>query len=197
MAATTKLNAADVDALVNARHPEPRSLLGYHEYARAGDTPVCIVRVLEPDAAASARALGRRYRRRCGARAAARGRPVRRPRGVSPAAAAVHAAGFVIATAPRPSSTTRITSRRNSPTTISICSAKATTTRCITSSARTRYVVDGLAGTRFAVWAPNAERVSVVGNFNFWDGRKHAMQARGGSGIWEIFVPGCRPGRCL
>jgi 1,4-alpha-glucan branching enzyme len=50
VAATTKLNAADVDALVHARHPEPRSVLGYHEYERAGDTPVCIVRVLEPDA---------------------------------------------------------------------------------------------------------------------------------------------------
>ena len=50
MAAITKLSAADIDALVHARHPEPRSLLGYHEYARAADTPVCVVRVLEPDA---------------------------------------------------------------------------------------------------------------------------------------------------
>src|SRR5260370_14694124 len=41
-----------------------------------------------------------------------------------------------------------------------------------------------------SVWAPNARRVSVVGSFNFWDGRKHAMQARGGSGVWELFVPG-------
>ena len=55
-------------------------------------------------------------------------------------------------------------------------------------------VVDGVAGTRFAVWAPNAQRVSVVGSFNLWDGRKHAMQARGGSGIWELFVPGVGPG---
>ena len=54
--------------------------------------------------------------------------------------------------------------------------------------------VDGLKGTRFAVWAPNAARVSVVGSFNFWDGRKHAMQARGGSGLWELFVPDVGPG---
>ena len=54
--------------------------------------------------------------------------------------------------------------------------------------------VDGVAGTRFAVWAPNAQRVSVVGSFNLWDGRKHAMQARGGSGIWELFVPAVGPG---
>ena len=54
--------------------------------------------------------------------------------------------------------------------------------------------VDGVKGTYSAVWAPNAERVSVVGPFNLWDGRKHALQTRGGSGIWELFVPGVGPG---
>ncbi len=52
----------------------------------------------------------------------------------------------------------------------------------------------GVDGVRFAVWAPNAERVSVVGNFNNWDGRLHPMCARGGSGIWELFIPGLVPG---
>jgi hypothetical protein len=53
VAATTTLNAADLDALVHARHPSPRSVLGYHEFPRAGgDDPVCKVRVLEPDAVA-------------------------------------------------------------------------------------------------------------------------------------------------
>ena len=52
----------------------------------------------------------------------------------------------------------------------------------------------GVDGVRFAVWAPNAERVSVVGNFNNWDGRTHAMRARGASGIWELFIPGLVPG---
>lgn len=47
----------------------------------------------------------------------------------------------------------------------------------------------GVMGVRFAVWAPNAERVSVVGNFNQWDGRIHSMRAHGSSGVWEIFVP--------
>ncbi|MCL1926623.1 MAG: 1,4-alpha-glucan branching protein GlgB [Syntrophorhabdaceae bacterium] len=48
----------------------------------------------------------------------------------------------------------------------------------------------GIAGTAFAVWAPNAERVSVVCNANHWDGRVYPMRIRGESGIWEIFLPG-------
>jgi len=47
----------------------------------------------------------------------------------------------------------------------------------------------GFRGVHFAVWAPNAQRVSVVGNFNHWDGRRHPMRNRGGGGIWEIFIP--------
>ena len=49
--------------------------------------------------------------------------------------------------------------------------------------------IDGVAGVSFAVWAPNARRVSVVGDFNQWDGRRHAMRSLGASGVWEIFVP--------
>jgi len=48
---------------------------------------------------------------------------------------------------------------------------------------------EGSAGVHFAVWAPNARRVSVVGDFNGWDGRRHAMRKRVGTGVWEIFVP--------
>ncbi|MBI3447161.1 MAG: 1,4-alpha-glucan branching protein GlgB [Magnetospirillum sp.] len=50
--------------------------------------------------------------------------------------------------------------------------------------------VDGVDGVHFAVWAPNAERVSVVGDFNGWDGRRHAMRLRHHAGVWEIFIPG-------
>ncbi|MGE5327148.1 MAG: 1,4-alpha-glucan branching protein GlgB [Deltaproteobacteria bacterium] len=53
---------------------------------------------------------------------------------------------------------------------------------------------EGVRGVAFAVWAPNAKRVSVVGNFNHWDGRRHPMRVRGGSGIWELFVPGLAEG---
>ncbi|WP_018293491.1 1,4-alpha-glucan branching protein GlgB [Mariprofundus ferrooxydans] len=48
----------------------------------------------------------------------------------------------------------------------------------------------GVSGVSFAVWAPSARRVSVVGNFNHWDGREHQMRVRGGSGVWELFIPG-------
>lgn len=51
-------------------------------------------------------------------------------------------------------------------------------------------VVDGVAGVRFAVWAPNARRVSVVGDWNAWDGRVHPMRLHPGNGLWEIFIPG-------
>ncbi|OQW95076.1 MAG: 1,4-alpha-glucan branching enzyme [Verrucomicrobia bacterium A1] len=54
--------------------------------------------------------------------------------------------------------------------------------------------VDGVEGVHFAVWAPNAQRVSVVGWFNRWDGRHHPMQSRGGSGLWELFIPALQPG---
>jgi 1,4-alpha-glucan branching enzyme len=54
--------------------------------------------------------------------------------------------------------------------------------------------VDGVEGTVFCVWAPNAQRVSVVGDFNNWDGRVHTMRKLLGSGIWEIFLPGIKEG---
>jgi 1,4-alpha-glucan branching enzyme len=52
----------------------------------------------------------------------------------------------------------------------------------------------GVDGVNFAVWAPNAQRVSVVGDFNGWDGRRHQMRNRADSGIWEIFAPGLTEG---
>ncbi len=54
--------------------------------------------------------------------------------------------------------------------------------------------MDGVAGAKFAVWAPNARRVSVVGPFNGWDGRRAPMRLRQGCGVWEIFLPHVGPG---
>ena len=55
-------------------------------------------------------------------------------------------------------------------------------------------VMEGIAGVRFAVWAPNAQRASVVGDFNGWDGRRHPMRKRHGAGVWELFIPRIGPG---
>ena len=54
--------------------------------------------------------------------------------------------------------------------------------------------MDGVEGVRFAVWAPNARRVSVVGNFNFWDARRNPMRLQLPAGVWEMFIPGVQPG---
>jgi 1,4-alpha-glucan branching enzyme len=54
--------------------------------------------------------------------------------------------------------------------------------------------IDGVAGVRFAVWAPNARAVSVVGDFNTWDERRHPMRGRHGAGVWELFLPRIGPG---
>ena len=56
--------------------------------------------------------------------------------------------------------------------------------------------LDGESGTYFAVWAPNAMRISVVGDFNGWDGRIHQMRRLGDSGIFELFIPGAEAGDC-
>jgi 1,4-alpha-glucan branching enzyme len=63
--------------------------------------------------------------------------------------------------------------------------------QCLGAQAMT---IDGVQGVRFAVWAPNARRVSVVGNFNTWDGRRHPMRLRHGAGVWELFIPRIKPG---
>ncbi|NJN54720.1 MAG: hypothetical protein HC804_08185 [Anaerolineae bacterium] len=54
--------------------------------------------------------------------------------------------------------------------------------------------IAGVSGVRFAVWAPNAQRVSVIGEFNNWDGRRHPMLFHHNSGIWTLFIPGLKEG---
>lgn len=53
---------------------------------------------------------------------------------------------------------------------------------------------EGIVGAKFAVWAPNAVAVSLVGDFNLWDGRAHPMRSMGSSGVWELFIPGLEQG---
>jgi len=56
------------------------------------------------------------------------------------------------------------------------------------------HLVEGIEGVLFATWAPNAEQISVVGDFNAWDARRHPLRARGNSGVWELFIPHLNPG---
>jgi len=56
------------------------------------------------------------------------------------------------------------------------------------------WSIDGVSGVRFAVWAPNAARVSVVGDFNHWDGRRYPMRRHPGAGVWDLFIPGLSVG---
>jgi 1,4-alpha-glucan branching enzyme len=65
--------------------------------------------------------------------------------------------------------------------------------RCLGAQVTTH---EGIDGVRFAVWAPNAQRVSVVGAFNNWDGRRHPMRLRYPSGVWELFIPRLGAGEC-
>ena len=188
-----KLTTADITALVETRHPEPRSVLGYHEVRRGKAEPRSIVRVLEPDAVEVV---------------------VDWPDGGAPPTTLrpIHDGGLFEGEVPRrrPLQPYLLRIRYRSGVELTKHDpyyfapqltefdlhlfGEGNHHHIYRKLGAHPQVVDGVEGTRFAVWAPDALRVSVVGSFNLWDGRKHAMQARGGSGIWELFVPGVVPG---
>ena len=185
----SRLSDADIAALINATHREPRSVLGYHEIPGDGATPSCVVRVLEPDAAY----VGVYWEDEQPEQA----RPLtelhpsgvfegtidfRRP--IVPYRLHIRYRNGAVATKYDPyyfgpqitEFDLHLFGEGNHHNIYSKLGAHPMTR-------------DGLAGTRFAVWAPNAKRVSVVGDFNFWDGRRHPMHALARSGIWELFIP--------
>jgi 1,4-alpha-glucan branching enzyme len=184
-----RLPAGDAEALVGARHPAPRSVLGYHEYPGRGRVPACVVRVLEPDAAEVAVHWSDEE--------ASAARPLKR----------IHPGGLFEGRLPhrRPLVPYRVLTRyadgsehsRPDPYYFSpqlsdydlYLFGEGNHHRIYRKLGAHPEAVDGTHGTRFAVWAPNAERVSVVGPFNLWDGRRHPLQVRGSSGVWELFVP--------
>jgi 1,4-alpha-glucan branching enzyme len=183
-----KLTKAEIGALVSASHHEPRSLLGYHEIPRPETTPLCMVRVLEPGADSVDVYWEDDAEHR---------HPLKR----------IHEAGLFEGSIPyrRPVVPYRLNVKYQSGAESTkhdtyFFSHELSDFDLYLFGQGRHYglyqkfgahlrVREGVKGTHFAVWAPNAKRVSVVGSFNFWDGRKHAMQARGGSGVWELFVP--------
>ena len=188
-----RLTKAEIGALVSASHHEPRSLLGYHEFDRSESTPLCMVRVLEPGAES--------------VEVFWEDEPL-----VLHALKRIHEAGLFEGSIPhrRPLVPYKLRVKFGDANVLTkhdtyFFSHELSDFDLYLFGAGRHYglyhkfgahprVRDGVAGTHFAVWAPNAKRVSVVGSFNFWDGRKHAMQARGGSGVWELFVPGVGEG---
>ncbi len=84
--------------------------------------------------------------------------------------------------------------RRSCPISICTCLGEGNHLRLYDKLGAHPFELDGVAGVAFVVFAPNARRVSVVGDFNLWDGRRHAMRVRG-NGFWEIFAPGAARGQ--
>jgi 1,4-alpha-glucan branching enzyme len=185
----SSLRKAEVDALLSASHREPRSILGYHEFAREGEEPVVVVRVLEPNAVA------------VGVYWEDEEATVARPLTM------IHPGGLFEGRIPyrRPLVPYRLAIRYQDGNTHTrpdpyyfapqitdfdlYLFGQGNHHRIWSKLGAHAEVLDGVAGAHFAVWAPNADRVSVVGDFNHWDGRRHLMQSRGGSGVWELFVP--------
>lgn len=178
------LNPLDIDALVEARHPDPFSMLGLHQTEHGS-----VVRVFLPNAAGvsvldagSGEPLGTLTR--------------------------IHDAGLFAGFIERPTAYRLLIDWHGTPQEthdpysfgpvlsddwlhrLSQADPYAVL-ECLGSRPITH---GGVAGVRFAVWAPNARRVSVVGDFNTWDGRRHPMRLRHNAGVWELFIPGIGAG---
>ncbi|OXI64490.1 1,4-alpha-glucan branching enzyme [Burkholderia sp. AU28863] len=182
----TLFERADIDALLAGRHPDPFACLGPHEQAdqvvvRALLPGAERVRALSPDGAELG-ALACVDRAGCFAGTIARngGTPHYLLAIDWPNAHQVTDDAYAFGTLLDEAALARFSA--GDPEAVLDCLG-ATPVR-----------IDDTDGVRFAVWAPNAQRVSVVGDFNGWDGRRHPMRLRRPSGVWELFVPGIDPG---
>ena len=176
---TVGMHSVDIEALVDGRHPDPFSQLGPHRTA-AGPS----VRTLLPGASgvsvvarANGECLGKLAQidaRGLFAGLVAREEPYRLWidwHGVEQEIEDPYAFGAVLSE----EALSRLA--RADPYAVLDCLGARPCT------------LEGIPGVRFAVWAPNARRVSVVGDFNTWDGRRHPMRMRHVAGVWELFVP--------
>jgi 1,4-alpha-glucan branching enzyme len=185
--------AAEVQAIVRGTHGAAFDVLGPHAFAGPGGKPAIAVRAFLPGATAAV---------------------VRRGRGRTPMER-VHADGFFVATFPEtakpfaykleitfghdsgPLTVVRDDPYRFGPILTSFdlhLFNEGTHVELYDRLGAHARAHERVAGVTFAVWAPNARRVSVVANFNRWDGSAHPMRLRAEAGIWELFVPGLGPG---
>ncbi len=188
----TKLSRHQIDQIVQGLHWDPLAVLGLH-VSHLNGSPACIIRCFAPDAKEAAVVIDR---------PATSVIPMSR----------IHEAGLFEATLPEaPSSShyrlrltdeTGHTSERYDPYSFAPLLtdfdlhlfAEGTFFRAYDTLGAHLRAVEGIAGIHFVLWAPNAARVSVVGDFNQWDGRRHPMSSRGATGLWELFIPGLTNG---
>ena len=185
--ARSVLPAADVDALVRGRHADPFAVLGPHACRDGGATALAIrvflpgvvaVEVRPQEPGVSPRKMERLH-----------------PDGLYEAIFPERAAPFRyrLAITEAPGRVREIEDPYRFPSTLSdfdrLLLGEGTHHQAYEKLGAHLQQVEGVAGVVFAVWAPNARRVSVVGDWNGWDGRCHPMRLHPGHGIWELFVP--------
>ncbi len=188
----SSLSRDQIEQLVKGQHWDPLAVLGHHPSKRNGSA-VTVIRCFLPEAREAAVVIE-----------PGTGSTVPMTR--------VHDAGLFEAVLPQPLSPSHYrlrltddagyTSERYDPYAFAPLLtdfelhlfAEGTFFRAYDTLGSHLRTVDGVAGVHFVVWAPNAARVSVVGDFNQWDGRRHPMTSRGATGLWELFIPGLADG---
>jgi len=179
--------ADDIERLVRAEHWNPSVLLGPHPMERNGEWGI-VVRAFLPEAVAATLLPDE-------------------PAGAPITMTTIHAAGLFEAAWPDAKGTVRYRIRvqdqwggvtlRHDPYAFPMVLsdldlhlfAEGRHSRLYEKLGAHRHTLNGVSGVGFAVWAPTALRVSVVGDFNSWDGRRHMMRSRGATGLWELFIP--------
>ena len=173
--------APDLERLVRREHASPHDVLGAHPADKG-----VVIRAFRPDASAVTRRPGDRRSRR--ARVRPPGRRLRGRRGRRRAAAA-----YRLEVDYGESGTVTIDDPYRFLPTVGELDlhlvGEGRHEELWTKLGAHVREIDGVRGTAFSVWAPAAKAVSVVGDFNFWDGRIHPMRAMGASGVWELFLP--------
>jgi 1,4-alpha-glucan branching enzyme len=179
----------DLDRLINNRHHDPHSILGAHPATRGGELGV-VVRVMHDDAARAEVVL-----------ADGETHPMARGRG-DVFAVFLPYAGLPLRYRARLHFADGRTWEHDDPYSFAPTLGdidlhlfnEGTHRRLWEKLGAHPMTVAGIAGVAFAVWAPTAQRVSVVGEFCQWDGRRYPMRSLGSSGVWEIFLPDVTPG---